>query len=92
MDKKTNQSNPPTPKKPPISSFPTGGSSSQQRTHQPMSPISSYRTVEESAEEHDMGDEYITEGYLTEKEQQQLLLDEEGLRGMLEEEERAGKE
>ncbi|GJR01227.1 hypothetical protein Tco_0524211 [Tanacetum coccineum] len=77
---------------PPITSFLTGGSSSQQRTHQPMSPISSYRTVEESAEEHDIGDEYLTEGYLTKKEQQQLLLDEEALRETLEEEARDEKE
>nr|GEZ20645.1 hypothetical protein [Tanacetum cinerariifolium] len=56
-----------------------GGSSSQQHTHQPMSLISSYPTIEESAEEHDIGDEYLTERYRTEKEQQQLLLDEETL-------------
>ncbi|GJU68430.1 hypothetical protein Tco_1254689 [Tanacetum coccineum] len=75
-----------------ISSFPTGGSSSQQHMHQPMSPIFSYPTVEESAEEYDIGDEYLTEGYLTEKEQQQLLLDEEALREVLEERARAEKE
>ena len=92
MDNKTNQSNPPTPEKPPISSFSTGGSSSQQRTHQPMSPISSNRTVEESAKEHDIADENIIEGYLTEKEYQQLLLDEEALREVLEEEAIAEKE
>nr|GEV54491.1 hypothetical protein [Tanacetum cinerariifolium] len=94
MDKKTNQSNPPTPDKPPmplISSFSTGGSSSQQHTHQPMSPISFYPTVEESAKEHDLGDEYLTEGYLTEKEQQ-LLLDEEALRETLVEQARDEKE
>ncbi|GKE93498.1 hypothetical protein Tco_1574593 [Tanacetum coccineum] len=51
----------------------------------PMPPISSYPTIEESAEEHDIGDEYLTEGYLTEKEQQQLALDEEALRETLEE-------
>ncbi|GJW90416.1 transposase, MuDR, MULE transposase domain protein [Tanacetum coccineum] len=45
-----------------------------------------------SGEEHDTGDdEYLTEGYLTEKEQQQLLLDEEALRETLEEEARAEK-
>ncbi|GJZ09408.1 zf-CCHC domain-containing protein [Tanacetum coccineum] len=38
------------------------------------------------------GDEYQTEGYLTEKEQQQLALDEEALRETLEEEARAEKE
>ncbi|GJR86837.1 hypothetical protein Tco_0210848 [Tanacetum coccineum] len=74
MDNKTNQSNPPTPKKP------------------PMPLISSYPTVEESAEEYDTGDEYLIEGYLIEKEQQQLALDEEALRETLEEEARAGKE
>ncbi|GKG23763.1 hypothetical protein Tco_0391799, partial [Tanacetum coccineum] len=54
--------------------------------------ISSYPTVEESAEEHDIGDEYFNEGYLTGKEQQQLLLDEESLRETLEEEARDEKE
>ncbi|GKB30724.1 hypothetical protein Tco_0870125 [Tanacetum coccineum] len=38
------------------------------------------------------GDEYLTDGYLTEKEQQQQLLDEEALRETLEEEARAKKE
>ncbi|GKC16986.1 hypothetical protein Tco_1013768 [Tanacetum coccineum] len=93
MDKKTTQSNPPTPEKPPppLSLFSTGGSSSQQHTHQPMSLISSFPTVKESADEHEIGDEYLTDGYLTEKEQQQLLLDEESLRETLEEEARAEK-
>ncbi|GKC05281.1 hypothetical protein Tco_0996891 [Tanacetum coccineum] len=77
---------------PPISSFSTGGSSSQQHTHQPMSPISSFPTIKESTDEHEIGDEYLTNGYLTEKEQQQLLLDEEALRETLEEEARAEKE
>nr|GEX79960.1 hypothetical protein [Tanacetum cinerariifolium] len=77
---------------PPISSFPMGGSSSQKHTHQPMSPISSYQTVEESAEEDDIGDEYLTKGYLIEKEKHQLLLDEDPLRETLEEQERAEKE
>ncbi|GJZ36371.1 NRT1/ PTR family 5.2-like protein [Tanacetum coccineum] len=88
MDKKTTQSNPPTPEKPPmppISSFSTGGSSSQQHTHQPMSPISSFPMIKESTDEHDIGDEYLTDGYLTEKEQQQLLLDEEALREKMKE-------
>ncbi|GKE39556.1 hypothetical protein Tco_1462961 [Tanacetum coccineum] len=57
-----------------------------------MSPISSFPTVEESIDEHDIGDEYPIDGYLTEKEQQQLLLDEEALRETLEEEARAEKE
>ncbi|GKC94437.1 hypothetical protein Tco_1159879 [Tanacetum coccineum] len=57
-----------------------------------MSPISSFPTVEESVDEHEIGDEYLTDGYLTEKEQQQLLLDEEALRETLEEEVRAEKE
>ncbi|GJS55811.1 hypothetical protein Tco_0629173 [Tanacetum coccineum] len=48
------------------------GSSSEQHTHQPTSPI--------------------TEGFLTEKEYQQLLQDEEVLRETLEEQERAEKE
>ncbi|GKC28082.1 hypothetical protein Tco_1035376 [Tanacetum coccineum] len=38
------------------------------------------------------GDEYLTDGYLTEKEQQQQLLDEEALRETLEEEAMAEKE
>nr|GEV94506.1 hypothetical protein [Tanacetum cinerariifolium] len=58
----------------------------------PMPPISSYPTVEESAEEHDIGDEYLTERYLTEKELHQLMLDENALRETLEEVERAQKE
>ncbi|GJS61408.1 hypothetical protein Tco_0121610 [Tanacetum coccineum] len=51
-----------------------------------MPPISSYPTVEESAQEHDTCDEYLTKGFLTEKEQQQLALDEEAYREYLEEE------
>ncbi|GKC42595.1 hypothetical protein Tco_1060317 [Tanacetum coccineum] len=66
MDKKTTQSNPPTPEKP------------------LMPPISSFPTIEKSADEHE-----ICDGYLNEKEQQQLLLDEEALRETLEEEARA---
>nr|GEX47814.1 hypothetical protein [Tanacetum cinerariifolium] len=92
---KTNQNNPPTPEKPhmpPMSSFPMGGSSSQQCTHQPMSPNSSHRTVDESVEEHDIGDEYLTEVNLTKKEQPQLLLYEETLRETFEEETKAEKE
>ncbi|GJU24057.1 hypothetical protein Tco_1162678 [Tanacetum coccineum] len=73
---------------PPISSFPTGGSSSQQ----PMSLISSFPTIKESTDEHEICDEYVTYGYLTEKKQQQLLLNEETLRETLEEEARAKKE
>ncbi|GJW77929.1 hypothetical protein Tco_0139611 [Tanacetum coccineum] len=57
-----------------------------------MSPISSFLTIEESADEHKIGDEYLTNGYLTEKEQHQLLLDEEALREMLKEEARDEKE
>ncbi|GKA30335.1 hypothetical protein Tco_0716640 [Tanacetum coccineum] len=51
-----------------------------------MSPISSFSTVEESVDEHEIGDEYLTE-----KEQQQLLIDEEALRETLEEEAKAEK-
>ncbi|GKB61570.1 GPCR kinase [Tanacetum coccineum] len=69
-----------------------GGSSSGQQTHQPMSPISSFPTVEDSVDEHEIGDEFLIEGYLTEKEQQQLLLDEEALRETLEEQARAEKD
>nr|GEY98813.1 hypothetical protein [Tanacetum cinerariifolium] len=86
MDKKTTQSNPPTLEKPPmlpISLFSTGGSSSQQHTHQSMSPISSFSTIKESTDEHKIGDEYLMDGYLTEKEQQQLLLDEDALKETL---------
>ncbi|GJU88972.1 mutator type transposase [Tanacetum coccineum] len=57
-----------------------------------MSPISSFSTVEESVDEHEIADEYLTDGYLTEKEQQQLLLDEETLREILEEQARTEKE
>ncbi|GKC80868.1 hypothetical protein Tco_1131642 [Tanacetum coccineum] len=81
----TNQSNPPAPEKP-IEAIPQqpyttpnydsethrGGSSSEQHTHQPTSPI--------------------TERFLTEKEYQQLLQDEEVLRKTLEEQPRAEKE
>nr|GEX87918.1 hypothetical protein [Tanacetum cinerariifolium] len=51
-----------------------------------MTLISSFTTIEESADEHE-----ICDGYLTEKEQQQLLLDEEALREALKEEARAEK-
>ncbi|GJT19011.1 hypothetical protein Tco_0877717 [Tanacetum coccineum] len=95
MDKKTTQNNPPTPKKPPmppIFSFSIGGSSSQQHTHQPMSPISSFPTIDELTDEHEICDEYFTEGYFTEQQEQQLRLDEEALRETLEEETKAEKE
>ncbi|GJR43666.1 hypothetical protein Tco_1311769 [Tanacetum coccineum] len=95
MDKRTTQTNPATPEKPPmppISLFFTGGSSSQQHTHQPMSLISSFPTIKESTDEHEICDEYLTDGYLTEKEHQQLLFDKEALRETLEEEARAEKE
>nr|GEV68358.1 hypothetical protein [Tanacetum cinerariifolium] len=49
-----------------------------------MPLISSYPIVEESAEEHDIDDEYLTEGNLTKKEQHQLALYEEALREVLE--------
>nr|GEV93659.1 hypothetical protein [Tanacetum cinerariifolium] len=52
-----------------------------------MSPISSFPTIEELADEHEIGDEYLTE-----KEQQQLLLDEEALRETLEEKTNVKKE
>ncbi|GJY05231.1 hypothetical protein Tco_0371171 [Tanacetum coccineum] len=42
-----------------------------------------------AADEHEIGDEYLIDGYLTAKEQQQLLLDEETLRETLEEETRS---
>nr|GEV25860.1 hypothetical protein [Tanacetum cinerariifolium] len=92
--KKTTQSNPPTPEKPPmplISSFSTGGSSSQQHTHQPMYLISSFLTIEELADEHEICDEYLTDGYLTEQQEHQLRLDEEALKETLEEEAKAKK-
>nr|GEU44564.1 hypothetical protein [Tanacetum cinerariifolium] len=57
-----------------------------------MSSISSFSTVEESVDEHEICDEYLTDGYLSEKEQQQLLLDEEALRETLEEQARVEKE
>ncbi|GKF75836.1 hypothetical protein Tco_0225280 [Tanacetum coccineum] len=53
---------------------------------------SSFPTGQDFVEEHEKVDEYLTNGYLTEKEQQQLLLDEEALRETLEEEARAEKE
>ncbi|GJQ90626.1 hypothetical protein Tco_0001765 [Tanacetum coccineum] len=52
-----------------------------------MSPISSFLTVKESVNEHEIGDEYLTE-----KQQQQLVLDEETLKETLDEEERAKQE
>nr|GFD60403.1 hypothetical protein [Tanacetum cinerariifolium] len=48
--------------------------------------------VEESFEEHDTCDEYLTEGFLTEKKQQQLAQDEEAYKEYLEEEANAEKE
>ncbi|GJT49800.1 hypothetical protein Tco_0975957 [Tanacetum coccineum] len=81
-DKKTIQSNPPTPEKPteailqpkqsPNSETHRDGSSSDQHTHQPTSPI--------------------TVKFLTKKEYQQLLLHEEVLREILEEQARVEKE
>ncbi|GJW50261.1 hypothetical protein Tco_0091612 [Tanacetum coccineum] len=53
----------------------------------PMSPISSFPTIEESDDEHE-----ICHEYLTEKEHHQLLLDEEALRETLEEEAKAEKQ
>nr|GEV52435.1 hypothetical protein [Tanacetum cinerariifolium] len=94
MDKKTTQSNPPTPEKPPmppISLF-YGWFVITTTYAQPMSPISSFSTIEESADEHEIRDEYLTDGYLTEKEQQQLLLGKEALIETLEEEARPEKE
>nr|GEV45179.1 hypothetical protein [Tanacetum cinerariifolium] len=58
----------------------------------PMPPISSYLIVEESVEEHDTCDEYLTEGFLIEKEQQQLAQDAEAYREYLEEEATTEKE
>nr|GFB06831.1 hypothetical protein [Tanacetum cinerariifolium] len=58
----------------------------------PMPPISSYPTVEESVEEHNTCDEYLTEGFLTEKEQQQLAQDEEAYKEYFEVEVKAEKE
>ncbi|GKF39155.1 hypothetical protein Tco_0119216 [Tanacetum coccineum] len=52
-----------------------------------MSSIFSFRMIEESNDEHE-----ICHGYLTKKEHQQLLLDEEALRETLEEEAKAEKE
>ncbi|GJU29224.1 hypothetical protein Tco_1172813 [Tanacetum coccineum] len=57
-----------------------------------MPLIYSYPTIEESVKEHDTCDEYLTEGFLTEKEQQQLVLDEEAYKEYLEEEAKAEKE
>nr|GEV14754.1 hypothetical protein [Tanacetum cinerariifolium] len=48
--------------------------------------ITMRNVVKESAEEHDIDDEYHTEENLTKKEQHQLDLDEEALREVLEEE------
>ncbi|GJU34102.1 hypothetical protein Tco_1182456 [Tanacetum coccineum] len=53
----------------------------------PMPPISLFPTIEKSADEHE-----ICDGFLTGKEQQQLLLDEEAFRETLEEEARSEKE
>nr|GEV13032.1 hypothetical protein [Tanacetum cinerariifolium] len=58
----------------------------------PMPPIFSYPTVKESVEEHDTCDEYLTEGFLIKKEQQQLAQDEEAYKEYLEEEAKAEKE
>nr|GEX52755.1 hypothetical protein [Tanacetum cinerariifolium] len=72
--------------------FKMRGSSSQQHTHQLMSPISLLLTIEELGDEHEIGDEYLTDRYLTEKDQRQLLLDEDALRETIEEEAMAEKE
>nr|GFB18291.1 hypothetical protein [Tanacetum cinerariifolium] len=52
----------------------------------PMPPTSSFLTIEESDDEHE-----ICHGYLSEKEYQQLFFDEEALRETLKEEARAEK-
>ncbi|GKD95264.1 hypothetical protein Tco_1375101 [Tanacetum coccineum] len=74
-----------------------GGSSSQQHTHQQLVlDEDALKVLDEEAlretttttvNEHEIGDEYLTE-----KQQHQLLLDEEALRETLEEEARAKKE
>ncbi|GJR53032.1 hypothetical protein Tco_1403553 [Tanacetum coccineum] len=79
MDKKTTQSNLPTPEKPPmppISSFSTGGSSLQEHTHQPMFPISSFSTVEESADEYELEEEARAEKELEKRIKQEQAHDE----------------
>nr|GEU89242.1 hypothetical protein [Tanacetum cinerariifolium] len=53
---------------------------------------SSFPTVEESVEEHEISYDYLIDGYLTEKEQQQIILDEEALRETLKEQAMAEKE
>ncbi|GJW99997.1 hypothetical protein Tco_1078191 [Tanacetum coccineum] len=78
MDNKTNQSNPPTPEKPPVSPI-----SSYLTIEE-----SSYPTIEESVEEH----EYLTEGGLTKDELHHLAKDEEALKEVLEEEAKKEKE
>ncbi|GKC06645.1 hypothetical protein Tco_0998255 [Tanacetum coccineum] len=57
-----------------------------------MSPISSFPTIEELADEHEICDEYLTDEYLTEQQEHQLRLDEEALRETLKEEAKAEKE
>ena len=63
-----------------------------------MSTDSSFPTVEEPVDEHEIGDEYETEsyenadGFLTKEQEEQLLLDEKTLRETLEEQTRAEKE
>nr|GEV37725.1 hypothetical protein [Tanacetum cinerariifolium] len=57
-----------------------------------MTPISLFPSVEESVDKNDICDEYLTDGYIIEKEKQKLLQDEEALRETLEEEAKAEKE
>nr|GFC52836.1 hypothetical protein [Tanacetum cinerariifolium] len=84
FNKKTTQTNLPTPKKPtdiiPQQPYTSPNYGSQTHMGGSLFPM-----VEESVKEHEIADEYLTDGYLTEKEQQQLLLDEEALRETLEE-------
>ncbi|GKB10448.1 hypothetical protein Tco_0844371 [Tanacetum coccineum] len=90
-NKKTTKTNLPTPEKP-TDAIPQQPYISPNYGSQYHMGGSSFPMVEDSVEKHEIADEYLTDGYLTEKEQQQLLLDEEALRETLEEEARAEKE
>ncbi|GKD71786.1 hypothetical protein Tco_1325876 [Tanacetum coccineum] len=80
-NKETTQTDLPTPENP-TNAIPQQPYTAPNYGSQTHMGGSSFPTVEQSVEEHEIADEYLTDGYLTEKEQKQLLLDKEALRNI----------